>query len=90
VAKLWSAAPRRDLAYGGDDVKSFEAHIATSGPAWLAYDMRLMMSGIEAIGKQGADGEVDCLKAPSRSTFSQLRCLRAGGTGDRSFSSRSE
>jgi hypothetical protein len=32
--------------YAGDDVAAFEAQIAGYGPAWLAYDMRLMMAGI--------------------------------------------
>ncbi|MDP9991851.1 uncharacterized protein YbjT (DUF2867 family) [Variovorax boronicumulans] len=63
VAKLWSAALGRDVTYGGDDVTAFEAQMASSGPSWLAYDMRLMMAGIQKFGMHGADGAVDRLQA---------------------------
>ena len=63
VAKLWSAALGRDVTYGGDDVAAFEAQMASSGPSWLAYDMRLMMAGIQKFGMHGADGAVDRLQA---------------------------
>jgi uncharacterized protein YbjT (DUF2867 family) len=43
VAKIWSAALGRQIAYGGDDVGAFEGQMASFGPTWLAYDMRLMM-----------------------------------------------
>ncbi|MGF6347856.1 NmrA/HSCARG family protein [Variovorax sp. W2I14] len=63
VAKLWSAALGRDVTYGGDDVAAFEAQMASSGPSWLAYDMRLMMAGIQKFGMHGANGAVDRLQA---------------------------
>jgi uncharacterized protein YbjT (DUF2867 family) len=63
VAKLWSAALGRDVTYGGDDVAAFEAQMASSGPSWLAYDMRLMMAGIQKFGMHGADDAVDRLQA---------------------------
>jgi len=63
VAKIWSAALGRDVAYRGDDVAAFEAQMAGQGPSWLAYDMRLMMAGIQKFGMQGADGAVDRLQA---------------------------
>jgi uncharacterized protein YbjT (DUF2867 family) len=63
VARAWSAALGRDVAYGGDDVAAFEAQMASSGPSWLAYDMRLMMAGIQKFGMHGADGAVDRLQA---------------------------
>ncbi len=63
MAKIWSAALGRDVAYGGDDVAAFEAQMAGQGPSWLAYDMRLMMAGIQKFGMQGADGAVDRLQA---------------------------
>ncbi|CAH0149727.1 hypothetical protein SRABI112_00658 [Pseudomonas mediterranea] len=43
VAKIWSAALGREIAYGGDDVAAFEGQLAAYGPSWLAYDTRLMM-----------------------------------------------
>ncbi len=63
VAKTWSAALGREIAYGGDDVVAFEGQLAGYGPGWLAYDMRLMMAGIQAFGMQAADGTVARLEA---------------------------
>jgi uncharacterized protein YbjT (DUF2867 family) len=63
VARIWSAALGRDVAYGGDDVAAFEGQMAALGPSWLAYDMRLMMSGIQKFGMHGADGAADRLQA---------------------------
>jgi uncharacterized protein YbjT (DUF2867 family) len=64
AAKAWSAALGREIAYGGDDVAAFEGQMASSGgPAWLAYDMRLMMAGIQKLGMRGEDGAVDRLQA---------------------------
>lgn len=63
VAQVWSAALGREVAYGGDDVAAFEGQMASFGPSWLAYDMRLMMAGIQKFGMRGADGAVDRLQA---------------------------
>ncbi|MBY8931061.1 NmrA family NAD(P)-binding protein [Pseudomonas sp. Wu6] len=63
VAKLWSSALGREIAYGGDDVAAFETQLAAYGPAWLAYDMRLMMEGIQAFGMQAAEGAAARLEA---------------------------
>ncbi|WP_417695127.1 NmrA family NAD(P)-binding protein [Pseudomonas sp.] len=62
VAKIWSAALGREIAYGGDDVAAFEGQLASYGPAWLAYDMRLMMAGIQAFGMQAVEGTVERLQ----------------------------
>ncbi|CAN7371297.1 NmrA/HSCARG family protein [Trinickia sp. LjRoot230] len=63
AAKIWGSALGRKVAYGGDDVAAFEAQMASLGPAWLAYDMRLMMSGIQKFGMHGGQGAVDRLQA---------------------------
>ncbi|KIQ36235.1 NmrA family transcriptional regulator [Variovorax paradoxus] len=63
AARIWSAALGREVIYGGDDVAAFEAQMATSAPSWLAYDMRLMMAGIQKFGMHGADGAADRLEA---------------------------
>lgn len=63
VAKIWSAALGREVTYGGDDVAAFEGQMASLGPSWLAYDMRLMMAGIQKFGMHGADGAADRLQA---------------------------
>lgn len=62
VAKTWSAALGRDVNYAGDDVTTFEAQLASFGPAWLAYDMRLMMEGIQQFGMRGEPNAVDRLQ----------------------------
>ncbi|MCB5185328.1 NmrA/HSCARG family protein [Methylobacillus gramineus] len=58
VAKIWSSVLGRDIAYGGDDVAAFEGQLASYGPTWLAYDMRLMMAGIQKFGMQATEGTV--------------------------------
>ncbi len=63
VAKVWSSALGREIAYAGDDVAAFEAQMAAYGPSWLAYDMRLMMAGIQQFGMQAADGTVEKLQS---------------------------
>jgi uncharacterized protein YbjT (DUF2867 family) len=63
VAKTWSTALGREITYGGDDVVAFEGQLASYGPGWLAYDMRLMMAGIQTFGMQAADGTVARLEA---------------------------
>jgi uncharacterized protein YbjT (DUF2867 family) len=63
VAKIWSAALGREVAYGGDDVVAFEAQLAAYGPAWLAYDMRLMMAAIQTFGMHAAEDTVERLEA---------------------------
>ncbi|MEE4954897.1 NmrA family NAD(P)-binding protein [Pseudomonas alliivorans] len=63
VAKIWSSSLGREVVYGGDNVAAFEAQMASYIPAWLAYDLRLMMSGIQKFGMQAADGTVDRLQA---------------------------
>ncbi|HEY5758613.1 MAG TPA: NmrA/HSCARG family protein [Steroidobacter sp.] len=63
AAKIWSAALGREVTYAGDDVAAFEGQMASFGPAWLAYDMRLMMAGIQKFGMHGAAGAVNRLEA---------------------------
>lgn len=63
AAKTWRAALGREVTYGGDDVAAFEGQMAALGPSWLAYDMRLMMAGIQEFGMHGADGAADRLQA---------------------------
>lgn len=63
AAKVWSAALGREIAYAGDDVAAFEAQMAAYGPSWLAYDMRMMMAGIQIHGMRAADGTVEKLQA---------------------------
>ncbi|WP_448134573.1 NmrA family NAD(P)-binding protein [Stenotrophomonas rhizophila] len=63
VAKVWSTALGREVIYAGDDVAAFEAQMAAFGPSWMAYDMRLMMAGIQTFGMQATEGTVARLEA---------------------------
>ncbi|MCL6701645.1 NmrA/HSCARG family protein [Pseudomonas sp. T1.Ur] len=63
VAQIWRSALGREVAYGGDDVAAFEAQMASFGPSWLAYDMRLMMAGIQRFGMNAEEGTVERLQA---------------------------
>lgn len=63
VAKIWSSALGREITYGGDDVTAFEGQFASYGPKWLAYDMSLMMAGIQTFGMQAAEGTAEQLQA---------------------------
>jgi uncharacterized protein YbjT (DUF2867 family) len=62
AAQVWSSALGREIAYAGDDVAAFEAQMASFGPSWMAYDMCLMMVGIQKHGMQGGEGAVERLQ----------------------------
>lgn len=62
VAQIWSSALGREILYGGDDVAAFEGQLTSYSPTWLAYDMRLMMAGIQAFGMQSAEGTLEQLQ----------------------------
>jgi uncharacterized protein YbjT (DUF2867 family) len=63
AANIWRSALGREVIYAGDDVAAFEAQMASFGPAWLAYGMRLMMAGIQKLGMSGEADAVDRLQA---------------------------
>lgn len=62
AARLWSEALQREIRYGGDDLDGFEQQMAAHGPDWLAYDMRLMMQGIQQRGMHAGQGAVATLE----------------------------
>lgn len=62
AAAVWSQALGRDIHYAGDDVQAFEAQLAQNAPGWMAYDLRLMMSGIQRLGQIAADGAAQKLE----------------------------
>ena len=43
LAALWSEVLGRAIRYAGDDLEGMERQMKSFGPAWLAYDMKLMM-----------------------------------------------
>ena len=62
AARIWSEALGRDIHYAGDGLDGFEQQMAALGPDWLAYDMRLMMEGIQERGMHGSEGAVETLQ----------------------------
>jgi uncharacterized protein YbjT (DUF2867 family) len=62
VARIWSEELQREVRYGGNDVEAFERQMATFTPAWMAYDMRLMMGGIQNHGMRPEPGTVETLQ----------------------------
>ena len=50
VASLWCAALGRPIQYAGDDLAQLEHMLKTFAPAWLVYDMLLMMRRYQADG----------------------------------------
>lgn len=57
AAAVWAEVLGRDIHYAGDDVQAFEAQLLQQGlPGWMAYDLRLMMSGIQQLGQLAAPG----------------------------------
>ncbi|RTL32585.1 MAG: NAD-dependent epimerase/dehydratase family protein [Burkholderiales bacterium] len=63
AAAVWSQALGRQIHYGGNDVNAFEAQlIQNQVPAWMAYDLRLMMNRIQQVGQIPAEGAVQQLE----------------------------
>jgi uncharacterized protein YbjT (DUF2867 family) len=62
AAAAWRGALGREVVVGGGDLQAFEQQLASFSPAWLAYDMRLMMARIQEIGMHGDAGAVDRLQ----------------------------
>jgi uncharacterized protein YbjT (DUF2867 family) len=63
AARTWATALGREVIHGVTDLAAFEQQLASFGPARLAYDMRLMMAGIQEIGMRADTGAVDRLQA---------------------------
>jgi uncharacterized protein YbjT (DUF2867 family) len=58
IAAIWSDVLGRPIGYAGDDLDALEQRLKSFGPAWLAYDMRLMMRRYQQDGAIAADGEI--------------------------------
>jgi len=63
AAAVWSHALGRQIHYSGDDVNAFEAQLTQNHvPAWMAYDLRLMMDRIQQVGQIPAAGAAQKLE----------------------------
>jgi uncharacterized protein YbjT (DUF2867 family) len=58
IAALWSDVLGRPIGYAGNDLDALEQRLKSFGPAWLAYDMRLMMHRYQQDGAIATDGEI--------------------------------
>ncbi len=63
VASIWAEALGRPVRYGGDDLDLLEERMRAAAPAWLAYDMRLMMARYQQDGAVASKAEVERLAA---------------------------
>jgi uncharacterized protein YbjT (DUF2867 family) len=62
IAAIWSQELKREVRYGGNDTAAFERQMAAFMPAWMAYDMRQMMNGIQKHGMRPDPGAVEVLE----------------------------
>jgi uncharacterized protein YbjT (DUF2867 family) len=63
VVSIWAEALGRPVRYGGDDLNVLEQRLRSAAPAWLAYDMRLMMGRYQQDGAVASKSEVERLAA---------------------------
>ncbi|WP_144140057.1 NmrA family NAD(P)-binding protein [Paraburkholderia sp. BCC1884] len=61
VAAIWADELGRTVRYGGDDLDLLEQRLKGAAPAWLAYDMRLMMSRYQQDGAAALQADIDRL-----------------------------
>lgn len=50
IVGIWADALGRPIRHGGDDLNVLEQRLKAAAPAWLAYDMRLMMQRYQQDG----------------------------------------
>jgi len=62
AAAVWSEVLGKTVQYAGDDIGPFEARFRSFAPAWMAYDMRLMMARMQLDGELGSAGAVDRMR----------------------------
>jgi uncharacterized protein YbjT (DUF2867 family) len=58
LAALWSDVLGRPIRYAGNDLERLEQRLKALGPAWLAYDMKLMMRRYQENGAVASAEEV--------------------------------
>jgi uncharacterized protein YbjT (DUF2867 family) len=63
IVEIWSEVLGKTVGYGGDDLDVLEQRMKAFAPAWLAYDMRLMMARYQQDGAVASAVEVERLAA---------------------------
>ena len=59
LAEIWTQALGRAVRYGGDDLDGLEQRLRGFAPAWLAYDLRVMMRRYQEDGAVATEVEVE-------------------------------
>ncbi len=63
IVRIWAEALGRPIRYGGDDLDTLEQRMKAVAPAWLAYDMRLMMRRYQQDGAIASAAQIEHLSA---------------------------
>ena len=58
IARLWSDALGRAIAYGGDDLAAMEQRLKATMPGWHALDLRLMLNRYQTDGAIATEAEL--------------------------------
>jgi uncharacterized protein YbjT (DUF2867 family) len=61
AASIWSRALGKEIKYAGHDMDSFEERMRERGPAWSAFDLRMMFQGYIERGFGAEDGDIETL-----------------------------
>jgi uncharacterized protein YbjT (DUF2867 family) len=61
AASIWSKALGKEIRYAGHDMDSFEKQLRERGPAWSAFDLRMMFQGYIQRGFAAEDGDIETL-----------------------------
>ncbi|MDR3461217.1 MAG: NmrA family NAD(P)-binding protein [Beijerinckiaceae bacterium] len=86
LAALWSNTLGKPIRYAGDDLEGLEQRLKAFGPAWLAYDMKLMMRRYQENGAVATTADVarlaELLGHPPRSYRDFATAAAAGWAKD--------
>ena len=63
LAEIWSEALGRPIRYGGDDLDLLEKRMQAFGPAWHAYDIKLMFRRYQTDGAVASAAELRRLES---------------------------
>lgn len=82
LATLWTEILGRPITYAGDDLEGLEQRLKSFGPAWLAYDVKLMMRRYQEDGAIATSEDLVRLAAllghPPRSYRDFAEAIAAG------------
>jgi uncharacterized protein YbjT (DUF2867 family) len=59
LAEIWAEALGQTVRYGGDDLDALEQRLRAFAPAWLAYDLKVMMRRYQEDGAVATAAEVE-------------------------------